>query len=61
MICGTNRTTSANSIYPKGRVSFFEDISVISKTQVLQMKFNDKNPALRKSSKHSVKLINIKL
>ena len=55
------RKANDNSTYQKGGVSFFEDISVISKTQVLRIKFNGKDLALRKAVKHFVPLVNKKL
>ena len=48
--CG-ERTTSYNSTYPKGGVSYFADSFVGIESLVHRMKFSGKNPALRVAAK----------
>ena len=45
------KTPAANSTYPKGGVSCFEDTFVVAESSVLRMKFSGKNPALRVAAK----------
>ena len=46
-----NRTTTANSTYPKGGVSCSKDSFVVNQTLVFQIKFCGKSPALRVAAK----------
>ncbi len=41
------RSTAANSTYPKGGVSSSKDSFVVNQTLVFQIKFCGKSPALR--------------
>jgi len=45
------RTTTANSTYPKGGVSYSKDCFVGNPTFVFQIKFWGKTPALRVAAK----------
>jgi len=45
------RTTTANSTYPKGGVSCSKDSFVVNQTLVFQIKFCVKRPALRVAAK----------
>jgi hypothetical protein len=45
------RTTTANSTYPKGGVSCSKDSFVVNQTLVFQIKFCGKRPALRVAAK----------
>jgi len=46
-----DRTPAGNSTYPKGGVSFFKSSFVVHQTLVFQIKFCNKNPALRVAAK----------
>jgi hypothetical protein len=47
----TEKQRTANSTYPKGGFSCFEDSEVLNLSFVHLMKFNAKNPRLRKAAK----------
>jgi hypothetical protein len=47
----TDRTTTANSTFAIGGVSFSADSLVVAESFVLRIKFSGKNPAHRKSAK----------
>ena len=42
----TEKQRNANSTYPKGGVSCFEDSFVIAESSMLRIKFSGENPAL---------------
>jgi hypothetical protein len=45
------RSTTGNSTYPKGGVSYSKDNFVVNGTLVFQIKFCGKSPALRVAAK----------
>ena len=50
----TDRSSAANSTYPKGGVLSSKDSLVVNQTLVFQIKFCGKSPALRVAAKRQV-------
>ncbi|MBK7042217.1 MAG: hypothetical protein IPH46_17715 [Bacteroidetes bacterium] len=50
----TDRSSAANSTYPKGGVLSSKDSFVVNQTLVFQIKFCGKSPALRVAAKRQV-------